>query len=55
MTNLLAVKVAKLISMTLIVNLIYDDQIKSINSDGTQGGPKLQLQEIMGIGLSWKF
>jgi hypothetical protein len=55
MTNLLAVKVAKLVSVTLSVNLIYDDQTKSINSDGTQGGPTLQLQEIMGIGLAWKF
>ena len=54
-TNLLAVKVTKLISMSLTLNIIYDDNIKSVNSDGTSGGPKPQIQEIMGIGFSLKF
>jgi hypothetical protein len=53
--NLLAVKVTKLISMTLTVNLIYDDNIKSVKEDGTFDGPKLQLQEVMGIGLAYTF
>jgi hypothetical protein len=41
--------------MNLTVNLIYDNDIKSINKDGTQGGPKVQLQEVMGIGLAYAF
>jgi Protein of unknown function (DUF3078) len=54
-TNLLAVKVTKLISMTLALNIIYDDNIKSVKSDGTAGGPMPQIQEILGIGLSCTF
>ncbi|MBN9382840.1 MAG: DUF3078 domain-containing protein [Chitinophagaceae bacterium] len=53
--NILAVKVTRLISMNLSVNMIYDNDIKSVKSDGTQGGPKVQLQEVMGIGLSYAF
>jgi len=54
-TNVLAVKIAKLLSMSLTVNMIYDDNIKSVNADGTPGGPKPQLQELFGIGLAYKF
>jgi hypothetical protein len=53
--NLLAVKVTKYINVTLTLNMIYDNDIKSVNDDGTQGGPKLQLQEVMGIGLAYTF
>jgi len=55
MTNVLTVKVTSLISMSLNVTLIYDDRIKSVKSDGTAGGPALQLQEVMGIGFAYKF
>jgi hypothetical protein len=55
LTNLLVVKVAKLLSMTFTFNLIYDNDIKSVNSDGTSGGPKTQIQEIFGLGLAYKF
>jgi hypothetical protein len=54
-TNLLAVKVTKLIAMTLTLNVIYDNDIKTVKSDGTAGGPAPQIQEVMGIGLSVKF
>ena len=54
-TNILAVKISKLLSMSLTVNMIYDNDIKSVNADGTQGGPKLQLQELFGVGLAYKF
>jgi hypothetical protein len=39
-------------------NLIYDDDIKSKeNIDGTQvtKGPKIQLKQILGVGLSYTF
>jgi Protein of unknown function (DUF3078) len=55
MTNVLNVKVTSVISMNLNVNLIYDDRIKSVKPDGSSGGPALQLQEILGIGLAYKF
>ena len=55
MTNILAVKVNRLISMNLSVTLIYDNDIRSVHGDGTIGGPALQLQEIMGIGLAYQF
>lgn len=55
MTNILAVKVNRLISMNLSVTLIYDNDIKSVKGDGTVGGPALQLQEVMGIGLAYQF
>jgi len=54
-TNILDVKVTRLISMNLTVNMIYDNDIKSVNSDGTVGGPKPQIQEVLGIGLSYGF
>ncbi|HLX91450.1 MAG TPA: DUF3078 domain-containing protein [Puia sp.] len=55
MTNVLAVKVTKIISMSFTVNVIYDNDIKSVKSDGTAGGPKPQIQELMAIGLAFKF
>jgi hypothetical protein len=55
MTNVLNVKVTSLISMLLSLNLIYDNNIKSVKADGTVGGPALQLQESMGIGFAYKF
>ncbi len=55
MTNILNVKVTRLISMNLSVTLIYDNDVKSVKSDGTAAGPALQLQEIMGIGFAYQF
>jgi hypothetical protein len=55
MTNVLSVKVTSLISMLLSVNLIYDNNIKSVKDNGTAGGPALQFQETIGIGFAYKF
>ena len=55
MTNIVNVKVTNLISMNLSLTLIYDDAIKSVKSDGTAGGAALQLQEVLGVGLAYKF
>jgi Protein of unknown function (DUF3078) len=54
-TNILAVKVTRLISVNISVEMIYDNDIKSVKKDGTAGGPALQLSEVMGIGLAYKF
>jgi Protein of unknown function (DUF3078)/Protein of unknown function, DUF481 len=53
-TNLLAVKVTGILTMTLAFNLIYDNDIATVKSDGTPGGPSPQLQELLGIGLAIK-
>ena len=55
MTNVLTVKVTSIISMNLSLTMIYDDRVKSVKSNGTPGGPALQLQEVMGIGVAYKF
>jgi len=38
---------------------MYDDKVntKILNSDGTvaQNGPRVQVKEVLGIGLSYKF
>ncbi len=54
LTNVLAVKVTGILTMTLSFNLIYDNDIKSVKDDGTTGGASAQLQELLGIGLSLK-
>jgi hypothetical protein len=54
LTNLLAVKVTGIITMTLAFNLIYDNDVKTVKSDGSTGGPSAQLQELLGIGVSFK-
>jgi hypothetical protein len=54
LTNLIAVKVTGILTMTLAFNLIYDNDVSTIKSDGTVGGAKPQLQELLGIGLQLK-
>jgi hypothetical protein len=54
MTNILAVKVTGILTMSLAFNLIYDNDIKTVKDDGTSGGASAQLQELLGIGLSLK-
>jgi len=51
----LAVKVTGIFTMTFSFNLIYDNDVKTVHSDGTIGGASPQLQELLGIGLMLKF
>lgn len=55
MTNILSVKVTRIVNISFSVTLIYDNDIKSVNGDGSAGGPKPQIQEVLGIGLAYKF
>jgi hypothetical protein len=55
LSNLLSVKVTGILTMTLAFNLIYDNDVSTVNEDGTVGGAKPQLQELLGIGLQLKF
>ncbi|MBS1620739.1 MAG: DUF3078 domain-containing protein [Bacteroidetes bacterium] len=54
-TNMLLVKVTKIITMNLNLDLVYDNDIKTVKSDGNIVGASLQLKELMGIGLAVKF
>jgi hypothetical protein len=47
-------KINKWFSATLDLNLIYDDNIRFVRSDGTQG-PRLQFKEVLGVGLQVAF
>ena len=51
---LLNLKVNEYLSANLITQLIYDDDVKIEDSDGTKA-PRVQFMEIFGIGLSAKF
>ena len=58
--NNFSFKVNKYIAASLFVHMIYDDDIDlqtGKQSDGTleNAGPRLQLKEMLGIGLSYKF
>jgi hypothetical protein len=53
-TNVLAVKVTGIITMTASFNLIYDNDVKTVQANGTPGGPAAQIQELLGIGISLK-
>lgn len=51
---MLACKLNKYMSATLTTNLVYDDDIKSVK-DGIVGGPKIQLRQVFGLGVSYSF
>ena len=54
--NVLGLKVNDYITATVHTNLIYDDDIKQLDSNGTViGGPRVQFKEMIGVGLSYKF
>jgi hypothetical protein len=53
MTNMFTAKLSKVLSATLALNLIYDDDVKLFGPDRTS--PGLQTQSMIGVGLSVKF
>ena len=44
----------KWFSTTLTTNLVYDDDVKIAQKDGTKG-PRVQFKEILGVGLQFNF
>ncbi len=48
-------KVTKWLSTKLYMQAIYDDDIRIADAEGALRGPKLQLKEVLGIGLSYIF
>jgi len=53
MSNVLAVKLSRILSATWNVDLIYDDDVRIFGEDGTS--PALQLKSLVGLGLLVKF
>jgi hypothetical protein len=53
-TNLLSMKISKYLATTIALNMIYDDNVRFPTTYGTQVA-HLQLQEILGVGFSYKF
>ena len=53
MTNVFAVKLAKVLSATWNVDFIYDDDVKLFGKNGTS--PALQIKSLIGVGLQVKF
>lgn len=54
-TNIISVKITKLINMNLSLDMIYDNDVPSVRKDGTAGGAKPQIKELMGVGFMVKF
>lgn len=54
-TNLLTLKVTKYLATTIALNMIYDDDVKFPSADGSHKIAHLQLQELIGVGFSYKF
>lgn len=52
---MLAFKINKFLTTTLTTNLVYDDNVKSIDASGTPRGPKVQFREVLGLGLAYSF
>lgn len=54
-TNVVTVKVSKLINMNVSVDVIYDNDVPTVKADGTAGGPKPQIKQVLGVGFLVKF
>lgn len=52
---LLNFKINKYLSANINTTLKYDDDVKSIKDDGSQGGPKIQFKEVVGVGVAYNF
>ncbi len=48
-------KVNKFLSANLGTTLLYDDDIKYVNEEGVEKGPRIQLKQLFGFGINFKF
>ena len=44
----------KWFSTTLTTNMVYDDDIKIVQKDGSKGS-RLQFKEVLGVGVQFNF
>ena len=52
---MLAFKINKFLTTTLTTNLIYDDNVKTVDGAGNPRGAKVQFREVLGLGLAYSF
>ena len=51
---LLSMKINKYLSATFNTTLRYDDDVHFIDKDGTSKGPRIQVRQVLGVGLAVK-
>ena len=52
---LVSMKINRFLTATLNTTLKYDDDVKTVNEDGTMSGPKVQFKEMFGLGFAYNF
>ena len=52
---LIGYNLTKLLTLTFQSTLKYDDDIKTVDSEGNIRGAKVQFKEMVGLGISYKF
>lgn len=51
--TMISFKINKFMSANLSTSLVYDDDIKSVDANGNVAGPKVQLRQVLGVGLTY--
>ncbi|MGQ1783912.1 MULTISPECIES: DUF3078 domain-containing protein [unclassified Saccharicrinis] len=51
----LDMKVNKYLSAVFKTNILYDDDVSYVNNDGESEGPKIQVKQLFGAGLTYSF
>ncbi|MBN2744375.1 uncharacterized protein DUF481 [Breznakibacter xylanolyticus] len=51
----LNLRVNQYLSAIVSVNLLYDDDVKYVDPDGVEHGPRTQFKQLVGLGLNYKF
>lgn len=51
----LNMSINKWFSTTVTTNLVYDDDVKILQPDGTKIGPRVQFKEVLGVGVQFNF
>jgi len=48
-------KINSFLSTNLVLNMIYDDDVETVEEDGTIRGARLQYMQLFGLGLTYNF
>jgi len=48
-------KINSFLSTNFIVNMVYDDDVKTVKDDGSIVGPDIQYMQLFGLGLTYNF
>jgi len=51
----LNMKINSFLSTNFVVNMIYDDDVKTVEDDGTTSGANIQYMQLFGLGLTYNF